>query len=70
LALELVSEGFVSPVGFAYTNDGTERAFILDQVGQIWILDRQGNRLSTPFLDVSAKLVQLNVNFDERGLLV
>ncbi len=69
LALELVSEGLVSPVGFAYADDGTERAFIVDQVGRIWVLDREGNRLSTPFLDVSGELPPLSINFDERGLL-
>lgn len=67
--IELIADNLVSPVGAVSAGDDSKRLFIIDQIGKIWIIDKQGNRLSTPFLDISAKLVTLNPNFDERGLL-
>ncbi len=69
VALQLVAEGFVSPVGMVAANDGSERLFILDQVGQVRIIGADGELRENPFLDVSSKLPQLNAGFDERGLL-
>src|SRR3982751_6385499 len=46
-----------------------KRLFVIDQIGKIWIIDRKGKRLSTPFLDISSKLVPLSPGYDERGLL-
>ena len=46
-----------------------KRLFIIDQVGKIWILDAKGNRLPEPFLDITSRLIPLNPNGDERGLL-
>jgi glucose/arabinose dehydrogenase len=42
---------------------------VIDQIGKIWIIDQSGNRLSTPFLDVSSALIPLSPGYDERGLL-
>ncbi|MEP0845683.1 MAG: PQQ-dependent sugar dehydrogenase [Phycisphaerae bacterium] len=59
----------------AAPNDGTGRLFILDQVGQIWIIDSDGTKLSEPFLDVSDRMPEIGIDFgdgvvfDERGLL-
>ena len=65
----LITEGLVSPVAVVAAGEEDKRLFVVDQIGKIWIVDRHGNRLPTPFLDISSKLVTLNPNFDERGLL-
>ncbi|MFD2888752.1 PQQ-dependent sugar dehydrogenase [Chitinophaga cymbidii] len=69
ISLELVADNLVSPLGVVEAPDNTKRLFILDQVGKIWIVDANGNRLATPFLDVTGAMVALNPNYDERGLL-
>jgi len=68
IELELVASGLVSPNYLVSAPDGTDRQFILDQVGQIRIIEN-GTLLATPFLDVASIMVTPNVNFDERGLL-
>src|SRR5687767_5070810 len=67
--LDLVAEGFASPVAMVEAPDGSGRQFIVDQVGQIYILMPDGTLLDEPFLDLSSKIVPLNPGFDERGLL-
>jgi glucose/arabinose dehydrogenase len=67
--LQLVADGFVSPLGVVAVPDGSGRLFVIDQAGKIWIIDSNGTKLSTPFLDVSSRLVTLSAFYDERGLL-
>lgn len=67
--LQLIAEGFTSPVAMAESPDGTGRRFVVDQTGQIWIITPRGERLATPFLDLRDRLVELNPRYDERGLL-
>ncbi len=67
-ALELVAEGLTAPLQLVEPPDGSGRLFVIDQVGQIRII-AGGTLLPTPFLDLSARLVALNPNYDERGLL-
>ncbi|HYV55089.1 MAG TPA: PQQ-dependent sugar dehydrogenase [Chitinophagaceae bacterium] len=67
--MQLVAEGFVSPIGVVASPDNTGRLFVIDQPGKIWIIDRNGNKLSTPFMDVTSVMVSLNPSYDERGLL-
>ncbi|MBE2223983.1 MAG: PQQ-dependent sugar dehydrogenase [Anaerolineae bacterium] len=64
-----MADGFVSPVALAAPNDGTGRLFILDQTGVVYVLDAEGNRLPEPLLDLRSKMVELNPDYDERGLL-
>ncbi len=73
--LELVADGLTSPVHLTHAGDGTNRLFVVDQPGQIRIIE-DGVLLETPFLDVSDRLVELGFfgtfdenDFDERGLL-
>jgi glucose/arabinose dehydrogenase len=68
IELEPLASGLAAPLGVTHAGDGSGRAFIVDQVGQIRIV-QEGELLATPFLDVSAKLPQLHPFFDERGLL-
>lgn len=57
-----VATGLHAPVGG--TNAGDSRLFVIDQVGEIRII-KDGALLSTPFLDVSDKVIASG----ERGLL-
>ncbi len=68
-ALQLIAEGFVSPVALAAPDDGTGRLFVVDQTGKVYVLDKDGNRLPEPLIDVGSRMVQLNADYDERGLL-
>lgn len=68
IRLELVAEGFTSPVALIDPGDGSERLFVVDQTGLIWILSA-GKRLEIPLLDLREKIVELNDFYDERGLL-
>jgi glucose/arabinose dehydrogenase len=67
--IQLVAEGFVSPLGVVAVPDGSKRLFVIDQAGKIWIIGADGNKVATPFLDVTSKMVTLNAGYDERGLL-
>jgi len=66
--LERVSRGFKSPTVLTHSGDGTNRLFVADLTGQIYVIDN-GDLLSEPFLDISDKMVKLNPIYDERGLL-
>src|SRR4051812_28929685 len=67
--LRVVGDNFVSPLTVVDARDGIRRLFVVDQIGKIWIIDSNRTTLSTPFLDISNKLVTLNPDYDERGLL-
>jgi glucose/arabinose dehydrogenase len=68
VALEPVITDLVAPVGLVVAPGVADRAFVLEQTGEIHILrgDQQGPR---PFLDLSDRLVRLTSEYDERGLL-
>jgi glucose/arabinose dehydrogenase len=66
--LQLVAEDFVSPIQVIGTHL-SERLYVVDQVGKIWVVDGNGYKRPTPLLDLSSRLVTLNANYDERGLL-
>ena len=69
LALEQVAANLVSPITMASPADESNRLFVVDQIGKVWIINKEGNMLPDPFIDVSSKLVALNAGYDERGLL-
>jgi glucose/arabinose dehydrogenase len=66
--MELFAEDFVSPIQVVSTHN-SERLYVVDQIGKIWVIDRNGFKRPTPFLDLTSKLVSLNPDYDERGLL-
>ena len=68
VGLQLIASGFTSPVAMVTSHDGSDRFFVVDQMGIIWIIT-QGKRIAEPFLDLRAKIVTLNDFYDERGLL-
>jgi len=69
VGVRLVAQGLTAPIYLVSPPDGSGRLFIVDQVGFIRIVDASGATLPTPFLDVRSKLVPLDPNYDERGLL-
>lgn len=68
LDLELVAEGFTSPVQLV-SPSGDERRFVVDQAGLVHVLEPDDTLLADPFLDVRELMVPLRDGFDERGLL-
>jgi glucose/arabinose dehydrogenase len=69
VGLELVAEGLTSPLALMPSGDGSGRLFILDQIGQIWVMTAAGELADEPFLDIRDRLVVLATDYDERGLL-
>jgi glucose/arabinose dehydrogenase len=67
--LQLIVEGLISPVAVVEPPDSSKRLFVVDELGQIWIIGTDGKKLATPFMDVSSKMVTLSPSYDERGLL-
>ncbi|MCA9916911.1 MAG: PQQ-dependent sugar dehydrogenase [Anaerolineales bacterium] len=59
-----VETGFQMPVDIA--NAGDDRLFIVEQRGKIRIIDPNGNLMTNPFLDLSAKIA---IGHPEQGLL-
>jgi glucose/arabinose dehydrogenase len=68
VSLSLVAEGFTSPVLLAESPDNSGRLFIVEQLGQIYIV-RDGQKLAQPFLNIQSKLTPRSSPQDERGLL-
>lgn len=68
-----VASGLTAPITVVEPDDGSGRLFILDQAGQIWIVDNTGTLLPTPLLDVTSRMVPLGAfgpgTYDERGFL-
>ncbi len=62
--LQSVATGLSAPLDLVSPRDGTNRLFIVEQTGRIRLL-KNGTLASTPFLDVSARIIAS----DERGLL-
>src|SRR5688572_20637005 len=58
--LQLVADGMASPIGLVAAPDNTNRLFVIDQAGKVWIIDASGTRLPTPFIDVTSMMVTLN----------
>tara|TARA_R110002072_G_scaffold6212_1_gene37088 strand:+ start:379 stop:1686 length:1308 start_codon:yes stop_codon:yes gene_type:complete len=48
---------------------GDDRKFVIEQFGRVKIIDKDGNLMPTPFLDIRNKIVTQYHDFDERGLL-
>lgn len=64
ITLTSVATGFTSPLDIENAGDGSGRLFVVEQGGTIRIL-QNGNVLSTPFLDITAKVT----SGGETGLL-
>ncbi|MFN2304847.1 MAG: PQQ-dependent sugar dehydrogenase, partial [Anaerolineales bacterium] len=69
IQLEQIASGLTAPVAMAAPDDSSSRLFIVDQVGVVFIIDSKDDLLETPFIDIRDRMVPLNTNYDERGLL-
>lgn len=61
---EMLPAAFNQPVDIKHAGD--ERLFIVEKTGRIWIMDKQGNKAASPFLDITDRV---NAGANERGLL-
>ncbi|MFP9192693.1 PQQ-dependent sugar dehydrogenase [Natronosalvus vescus] len=72
VGLERVADGFVSPVGFEVAPGEDDRYYVLDQPGQLYVVDGDGGD-PQEFVDLSDRMVEVGDatggGFDERGLL-
>lgn len=68
VGVKQLTKNLNSPLKLTHAGDGSDRLFVIDQTGQIYIL-KDNKRLDKPFLDVSKRLVKIKRGFDERGLL-
>jgi glucose/arabinose dehydrogenase len=71
LALVKVAEGFNDPVGVAVANDGSGRLFVVERVGRIKVVTRDGRVLPEPFLDLTKTNPlgsEVQTGFVEQGL--
>ncbi len=68
--LTVVASGFNRPVFVTQAGDNSQRLFLVEQSGKIWILS-DGERSAQPFLDVSSLISPsaLRPGFTEQGLL-
>lgn len=68
--LTLVADGFRRPLYATHAGDGSNRIFLVEQVGKIWIL-RDGRLLPQPFLDIQDIISPgaITQAFSEQGLL-
>ena len=67
VTLEKVVTGINTPLAMVQP-PGDSRMFVIEQNGRVKIIEN-GKLNPTPFLDVRSKIVRLNHDFDERGLL-
>lgn len=68
LELKPVAIGLAAPLLAIPARDDSDRLFVIDQAGQVRIVAK-GTLLPEPALDLTARMVKLNRDFDERGLL-
>lgn len=69
VGLDLLADSLTSPVTLAEVPDNSGRLFIVDQVGVIKVLTKDGQLLPEPFLNLKDKIVPLKDEHEERGLL-
>jgi glucose/arabinose dehydrogenase len=71
LALVKVAEGFNDPVGVTAANDGSGRMFVVERVGRIKVVAKDGRVLPEPFLDLTKTNPlgsEVQTGFVEQGL--
>src|SRR5262245_54291071 len=54
--LQLIADNFVSPIGLVPIPDNSGRLVVIDQTGTLWIIDGNGNKLPTPFIDLTSRM--------------
>jgi glucose/arabinose dehydrogenase len=69
IKLQEVAGGLTHPLAMVSIPDGTGRMAVIEQHGQVRIIDNRGRLLPDPFLSIGPKMVTQHHFFDERGLL-
>ena len=69
IKLQEVAGGLIHPLAMVSIPDGTGRMAVIEQHGQVRIIDSRGRLLPDPFLNIGPKMVTQHHFFDERGLL-
>jgi glucose/arabinose dehydrogenase len=69
LELQLIAEGLTAPVELLDPADGSGRRFIVQQDGLVRVLRADGKLDAEPLLDLRPRMLALEKNFEERGLL-
>lgn len=64
LKLQDFSDGYIAPLDIE--NCGDSRLFIVEKAGKIWICDSDGNKSSSPFLNITSRVKSTG---SEQGLL-
>jgi len=64
LALVKVADGFNDPTNVASAFDGSGRLFVVERVGRIKIVDKDGKVLPQPFLDLPNDGFQQNLPWE------
>ena len=69
VTLTSIIGGLTRPLYLTHAGDGSNRLFVVEQVGAIWII-KGGERLAQPFLDVSSLITATALDpYSEQGLL-
>ncbi len=71
LALVKVADGFADPVGVASAQDGSGRIFVVERVGRVRVVKKDGTVLPDPFLDLTKTNplgTEVQTGFVEQGL--
>ena len=69
IAFSEFASGFNRPLYLTHAGDGSERIFVLEQTGRVWIIT-DGLRSQQPFLDLSDSITATaNRTYSEQGLL-
>jgi glucose/arabinose dehydrogenase len=71
IALVKVADGFNDPVNVTSAGDGSGRIFVVERVGRIRVVDRDGNLQEQPFLDltnINPLGTDVQTGFVEQGL--
>ena len=69
IGLKLIAEGLGAPSAMVAIPDGSGRLLVAEQGGVIHLLDREGKKSETLFLDLREKLSTMGKGMEERGLL-
>ncbi|XP_065841020.1 HHIP-like protein 2 isoform X2 [Oscarella lobularis] len=64
-----VIDGLRNPVVLTHAGDGSNRLFIAEQVGVVYVHLSNGSILSEPFMDIQTKILTSSRRGDERGFL-
>ena len=71
LAMVKVADGFNDPVGVSVANDGSGRIFVVERVGRVKVVGKDGKALPKPFLDLTKTNPlgsEVQTGFVEQGL--